>query len=131
MADEMKGKISAYTEAMRSMGELIGTDEVANARKFMEVQAGMSRQWDVLKFKIEAAATPIVMTWLSDLSNWFAKNREEVTAFGEAAAHSLAVVVDWIGRAAAWPQTRANSFRVPRLDRRAWNPTRKRNRCRS
>lgn len=92
---EMKGSLSAYSEELQKMGIRLGTDDVESARAFIREQVKLGEHWDVIKFKIESAATPIVEDWLRGISEWLTQNETDIISWG----HTFVSVVGTIANA--------------------------------
>ncbi|HCX29412.1 MAG TPA: hypothetical protein DHU55_06510, partial [Blastocatellia bacterium] len=97
ITDEMKGSLTGYTDEMKKMGMVIGTDSVTASRAFIREQEHLGQQWDVIKFKIENAATPIVENWLKDISQWMVKNQADIVAWGETFVNAASAIVTHTG----------------------------------
>lgn len=101
ITDVMKGSLKDYLDEMIKMGEIIGTDDVTAARAFITEQERLGRQWDVIKFKIESAATPIVENWLKDISAYLIKNQNDIIEWGRQFVSTLGTIasgfIEFIG----------------------------------
>jgi hypothetical protein len=92
ITDEMKGSLTDYTAELTRMGVILGKDDLTAAREFIREQEHLGKQWEVIKYKIEAAATPIVEEWLKNISEWLSKNQADIIAWGNKFVQTLSSI---------------------------------------
>lgn len=99
----MKGNLPGFRHELEELGIVLGETDVKAAAAFEDQQILLSKQWEILQFKIQSAATPIVKEWLKDISDWMAKNQQQIIEWGKWFVQKLADIVvgvkdlyDWL-----------------------------------
>lgn len=93
----MKGNLDAFTESLGKMGISLGDNAVDAAQKFNVEAAKMNMQWDVMKFKIESSAFPIVIQWFKEISEWMVRNEAAIIDWGNTFVSVLGTIVEAMG----------------------------------